>query len=185
MIKHLSLTRSSMLCFAAAAALCVVVAPARAADTLEWQYKHGDKILAGGTSTLATESFVPSNHAPATTVAFAADQKGMTYASECSLGADKKPVTKTKMLQYGSTMSIDRVGANAFQVKFQSREPQSISSVLDEHACTVQMADVHGSNSDQMVALHYGQKLVLALGQDGYSIELVMRRPLAGPNTTE
>ncbi|CAM2153366.1 exported protein of unknown function [Pararobbsia alpina] len=151
----------------------VVATNAHATDVLQWVFKRGDSVLAGGRSDVTTDKtgLLPAD---SNVKVGASNFTVHPYVASCTPAKDGKPVTgKAGESTSGVSITVERVGAANFHVVAKDAHLTGFRTTKSSDGCQFSEPEAKEAAIDQVVTVTPGEKFVLPVDTD-HSVELTL-----------
>ncbi len=153
----------------------VFATQAHATDVLQWVFKRGDTVLAGGRSDVTpdTTGLLPPD---AVVKVGASNYSDHPYVASCTPAKDGKPMSgKAGVVDSGVSISVERVDATHFHVVAKDSHLTGFRTTKASDGCQSSEPDVTAASVDQIVAVTQNEKFVLPMDAD-HSVELTLSK---------
>lgn len=170
-MKHIEL--KGLLTVAAVMASVVATNAHATTDVLQWAFKRGDTVLAGG-RTDVTPDTTGLLAADAVVKVGASNFTEHPYVASCTPPKDGKPaVGKTGVTSSGVSIVVERVGTANFHVVAKDSHLTGFRTTKSSDGCQFSEPDVKQVSADQVVTVTPGQPFTLPMDGD-HSVELTL-----------
>jgi hypothetical protein len=170
-MKHIKL--KGLLTVAALMTGVVTTSAHATTDVLQWAFKRGDSVLAGGRTDVTPDN-TGLLAADAVVKVGASNFTDHPYVASCTPAKDGKPaVGKSGVTSNGVSIVVERVGATNFHVVAKDSHLTGFRTTKSSDGCQFSEPDVKQVSVDQVVTVTPGQAFVLPMDND-HSVELTL-----------